>query len=191
MKKNLLFLILTSRIFFASAQDTSKDSSLKSLIKLDLGLQGVGVGYEPRISNKMTIDLAAGVGGGYDISELKLNYKWNLLQPALYFMATPKFYYNRKKRIAKGKAFQNNAGNYFGIRLKYTTGNNASNYNDLVYQAGLINLHWGIQRPVGKKWILNAHAGAGYATNIGGRFGTIYPALELKFSYLFKKATVQ
>lgn len=106
-------------------------------------------------------------------------------------MVTPKFYYNRKRRIEKGKNFRNNAGNYFGIRVKYTTGNNTSDYNSQVRQAGLINVHWGIQRFVSNKWILNAHAGAGYATNIGGRFGTIYPALELKFSYLFKKSKVQ
>lgn len=187
MKKILIIILLTSHIFRASGQDASKDSSLKSLTKFDLGLQGVGFSYEPRISNKMMIDLSAGAGGGYNIFEGGVDYRWNLLQPALYFMVTPKFYYNRKRRIEKGKKFQNNSGNYFGVRLKYTTGNNSSDYNYRVYQSGLINLHWGIQRPVGKKWILNAHAGAGYATNIGGRFGTIYPALELKFSYLFTK----
>lgn len=180
-----------SQVFRALGQNTSKDSSLTSLTKLDLGLQGVGFSYEPRISNKMTIDLAAGAGGGYNIYEGGVDYTWNILQPAVYFMVTPKFYYNRKRRIEKGKKFQNNSGNYFGVRLKYTTGNNDSDYNNRVYQASLINLHWGIQRPVGKKWILNGHAGAGYAANIGRRFGTIYPALELKFSYLFKKSQVR
>ncbi len=191
MKKLLLITFLTSRIFCASGQSTSKDSSLKSLTKLDLGLQGVGFSYEPRLSNKMTVDIALGAGGGYRISENSFDYKWILFQPALYFMATPKLYYNRKRRIAKGKKVLNNSGNYFGVRVKYTTGNNTSNYNDRVYQAGLINLHWGIQRPVGKKWILNAHAGAGYAQDFSSGFGTIYPALELKFSYLFKKSTVR
>ncbi len=53
--------------------------------------------------------------------------------------------------------------------------------------AGLANVHWGIQRPLSDKWILNAHAGAGYAKDLGSIFGTVYPALELKFSYLFTK----
>jgi hypothetical protein len=191
MKKTLLILILTSNVFCAIAQNAPKDSSLKSLTKLDLGLQGVGLSYEPRLSNKLTIDFSAGAGGGYSISESSLSYKWPLLQPALYFMITPKFYYNRKKRIAKGKNFQNNAGNYFGLRLKYTTENNTSDYSSQVYQSGLINLHWGMQRSMSNKWILNLHAGAGYATDIGSGWGTVYPAVELKFSYLFKKSKSQ
>jgi len=48
-------------------------------------------------------------------------------------------------------------------------------------------VHWGIQRPLSNKWILNAHAGAGHAQDFGSVFGTIYPALELKFFYLFTK----
>ncbi len=121
MKKILIIILLMSQVFRTLGQDASKDSSLKSLTKLDVGLQGVGFSYEPRISNKMMIDLSAGAGGGYNVSEDGVDYKWNFLQPALYFMVTPKFYYNRKKRIEKGKKFQNNSGNYFGVRVKYTT----------------------------------------------------------------------
>jgi len=192
MKKILTIILLMSHAFHTLSQNTFKDSSLKSLTKLDLGLQGVGFSYEPRISNKMMIDLSVGAGGGYNVSEDGVDYRWNFLQPAIYLMITPKFYYNRKKRIEKGKKFQNNSGNYFGVRFKYTTGNNTSDYNSRVYQAGLINLHWGIQRPLGNKWILNAHAGLGYAQDFGSGFGTIlYPALELKFSYLFTKSKVR
>ncbi len=187
MKKIFIIILTTCHFFYALGQKISSDSTLTSLTKLDLGLQGVGFSYEPRISKKITIDLSAGAGGGYNVSEDGVDYKWNFLQPALYFMVTPKFYYNRKKRIEKGKKFQNNSGNYFGVRLKYTTGNNSSDYNYHVRPAGLVNVHWGIQRPLSNKWILNAHAGAGYAQDFGSGFGTIYPALELKFSYLFTK----
>jgi hypothetical protein len=97
MKKILIIILLTSYIFRASGQDASKDSSLRSLTKLDLGLQGVDLSYEPRISNKITIDLSAGAGGGYGVYEGGVGYEWDLLHPALYLMVTPKFYYNRKK----------------------------------------------------------------------------------------------
>lgn len=192
MKKVLVITLLISQVYRVFGQDAPKYSSLRSLTKLDLGLQGVGFSYEPRLSNKMTIDLSAGAGGGYNVSEDRVNYSWSFLQPALYFMVTPKFYYNRKKRIEKGNKFQNNSGNYLGVRLKYTTGNNTSDYNNSVRPAGLVNVHWGIQRTLSNKWILNAHAGLGYAQDIGSGFGTIlYPALEVKFSYLFKRSTVR
>jgi hypothetical protein len=49
----------------------------------------------------------------------------------------------------------------------------------------LANLHWGIQRALGKHWAFNCHAGAGYALDIDYDFGTIYPAIDFKFSYVF------
>lgn len=189
MKKVLLFLFLLSQAFRTFAQNAIPDSSIVSLTKLDLGFQGVGLSYEPRINSKMAIDFAAGVGGGYNVSEVRVNYRWSFSQPSLYFMVTPKIYYNRKRRIEKGKDVRNNAGNYWGIKVTYTSGNNASDYRNSVSPSGLINLHWGIQRSLGDKWILNAHAGLGYAKDFPDGFGTIYPALEFKFSYLFKKST--
>jgi hypothetical protein len=188
MKKILFSTILTGHIFFATGQNASSDTSLKSLVKLDVGLQGVGLTYEPRISKKITIDLSAGAGGGYNVSEAGVGYEWSVFQPAFYFMVTPKFYYNRKQRIEKGKKFQNNSGNYLGLRLKYTTSGIAP--ENPLRSAGLINLHWGIQRPIGNQWTINAHVGGGYAQDLTSIFGTIYPALEVKFSYVFSKAAL-
>lgn len=173
-------------MFTATAQDSSKDTPLKSLTKLDLGFGGVGFSYEPRLSNKMTIDLSAGVGGGYSVSEDRVDYRWDLLQPSIYFIVNPKLYYNRQRRINKGKSVLNNSGNYFGLRIKYTT-ESISSGNYYARDAALVNLHWGMQRAVGKKWIFNAHAGLGYAGDIGTGFGTPYPALDVKFAYLFTK----
>jgi hypothetical protein len=187
MAKNL---VLLSHFFIVAclshAQAPKDDNTQKNMAKLDLGLQGIGFTYEQRIGNSTTIDLSLGAGGGYDVSEDGAGFEWNLLQPAFYFMATPKFFYNRQHRIEKGKKGQLNSGNYIGIRLKYTTGSIAP--NDYLGSAGLINLHWGMQRSIGKRWTMNAHAGAGYAQNLNSIFGTIYPAIDFKCSYILSKS---
>ena len=152
-------------------------TNLSGLMKLDLGGQGVGLTYEPRLSNKMTADISAGFGGGYEIAEgsLQINYG----SPAFYFSFTPKYFYNRRSRIEKGKKTLFNAGNYFGLRIKYVAAN--SDYNNGI----LANIHWGLQRPMGRHWAFSSHIGAGYAQDIDYEFGTIYPAVDLKFSYVF------
>ncbi len=182
MIRSIIFLILFSGHFFSSVgQKPTSDTKLSSLIKLDLGGQGIGLSYEPRLSNKMTLVIAGGVGGGYDIAEgsLEVNYG----QPALYFSLTPKYYYNRQRRIDKGKETLLNAGNYIGIRVKFAGANYSpfSSYRNSI----LANLHWGIQRALGQHWTFNFHVGAGYAQDIDFNFGTIYPAIDFTFSYVF------
>jgi hypothetical protein len=185
MKNLIILIILVSCGTRTLGQAPTADTALRTLTKLDLGFQGVGLSYEPRLSNKMTIDFAAGLGGGNDVSEDRTEYKWALLKPAFYFIINPKFYYNRAKRIRKGKKYINNAGNYFGARVKYVTGNNSSNLNDRTRPALLLNAHWGIQRPLGERWLLNAHAGLGYAIDVNSGWANIlYPALDVKFAYL-------
>lgn len=44
-------------------------------------------------------------------------------------------------------------------------------------------VHWGIQRSLGKKWIFNTHIGLGYARDFKLDSGTLYPAIGIKFSY--------
>lgn len=171
---------------FLFAQKNSTDTRLENLFKSDLGFRGIGVSYEPRLGKKINIDLAAGLGGGYDIWTNSFTYEWQIFNPAIYIVVNPKYYYNREKRLAKGKPISRNAGNYFGLAIKYTTPNvGESTY---VYDALLFNLHWGIQRPVGKRWTFNTHAGVGYATDasdLSNTGGTIYPAMDLRFAYVF------
>ena len=80
---------------------------MTTIVKADLGFQGIGITYEPRLSNSMTTDLSLGVGGGYNIAEGSLEYQ--LLKPALYVSATPKFFYNVKRRNKQGKNILNNS----------------------------------------------------------------------------------
>ncbi|MEO6721211.1 MAG: hypothetical protein ABIN67_12650 [Ferruginibacter sp.] len=181
MRKYILILLILGQAPISFAQNPEDETGLKTLLKADIGLQGIGVTFEPRLGKKMTMDLSAGAGGGYSVWEGGIEYEINIFQPAFYFSITPKFFYNRQKRMKAGKVSQSNAGNYIGLRLKYATPSVAP--NDALRETFLVNLHWGLQRALGKHWTLNAHAGAGYAQDIPSSFGTLYPALDVKFSY--------
>lgn len=181
-KRIFLLAFFAVTLFSAIGQSTPLNPTRSNLLKLDLGLQGIGLTYEPRLSDKLTIDLSAGAGGAYDIGEGSLTYSFILTHPAVYFSLTPKYFYNKEKRIRKGKSTLLNSGNYIGLRLKYVTP--TERQLDDVRNSILVNVHWGMQRALGTRWLFNAHAGAGYAQDVEYNFGTIYPALDFKFAYV-------
>ena len=184
MRKSMLLLpLFAGQSLLSFGQDRKSDSTLSSLLMLDLGGQGIGVTYEHRLSNKITGDISAGIGGGHDIGEgfFEINYGY----PAFYVSLTPKFFYNRQKRIDKGKEMILNSGNYIGLRFKFVAANNGP--FDYYRNSVLGNIHWGMRRALGQHWLFNFHVGAGYAEDIDYGFGTIYPAIDFKFSYVFFK----
>lgn len=164
-------------------QSPEKSGSLSPLSKFDIGVQGVGYTYEARLGGRITSDLSAGIGAGYDISEDLVAVRFD--EPAVYLSVTPKYFLNIQQRTAKGKNTSMNSADYLGIRLKYSTpiaGAMATVRNSLLF-----NIHWGMQRQISQKWLFSAHAGAGYAQDIDMNFGTLYPAGEFRFSYVFTK----
>jgi hypothetical protein len=188
MKRRIFTFLFTSVNVVSFAQNKA-NKDLRPFTKLDLGLQGVGITFERRLGNSSDIELSTGIGtGGYDISEKSLTYIVDPSNPTGYISITPKIYYNRNKRLAKGKPGELNGGNYFGLRIKYATRGIAEDTQ--VWDALLFNLHWGLQRAVGKRWTINSHFGLGYAmdaVDLNNTSGTIYPALDLKFSYILNK----
>jgi len=188
MKRQIFTLIFLSSCVICVAQK-SAGNKLQPLTKLNLELQGFGFSYEPRLGNSSTIDLSAGVGtGGYDIWSDSFTYVVDPLSPTAFISITPKFYYNRNKRLEKGKTDALNSGNYFGFRLKYTSAGLGENPN--IRDALLFNIHWGMQRAIAKRWTLNSHFGAGYAidaSDLNHSDGSFYPALDLKFAYILNK----
>jgi hypothetical protein len=184
--KRLTALAIIMGLFNSSyGQQLPNDTKLTSLIKADFGFQGIGLTYEPRISKKVTIDLSGGAGGGYDIAEGYINYKLELRKPAFYLSLTPKYFYNRTSRSNQGKTTILNSGNYIGLRLKFVTPGDRQ--TDLTRNSILTNIHWGIKRAIGTNWTFNSHIGIGYAQDIDYNFGTIYPAVDFKVSYILTK----
>jgi len=181
-------LLITATLVFSNfifGQTTSSNPELSTLKKFDFGLQGIGFTFEPRLSKKLTVDLSVGAGGGYDIAEGFINYKLELQHPALYFSVTPKYFYNRNTRNLEGKNSILNSGNYVGVKLKYVTPN--IRQRNATRNSILTNVHWGIQRAIASNWTFNSHIGVGYAQDIDYNFGTIYPSLDFKISYIIAK----
>lgn len=181
MKMIILFTCALGIMVSSYAQILKPKNQLSGLTKLDLRLPGIGLTFVPWIGNSVTTDLSFGFGGGYNIFEGSLDY--DVIKPALYFSATPKYFYSLKKRINKGRTVQYNSGNYIGVRLKYNTPLHKK--SDIIRNSILTNIHWGSQRVIGNRWTFNYHIGIGYAHDIDYGVGTIYPAIDFKFSYIF------
>lgn len=180
----LCILFFTNSSIHAQ-QDSFNATPLRHITFLELGFQHAGVNFQRVAGKRLVVDLAAGLGSSYVISEGSVASNWNLFSPAAQLSVTPRLYYNRERRARKGRNGALNAGNYVGMRLKYATGK----LNGADEGAVLTNVHWGLQRALGKRWIFNTHAGLGWATQMEyGETNTIYPTIDLKFSYaLFEK----
>jgi hypothetical protein len=184
--RNFYLLILC--FCFLNIMNGQTTKTVIKLIKLDIGSQGAGLSYEPKVFNNFTIDLCAGVGGGYDIDKSEFTYA--VLKPALYLSLTPKYFYNIQRRISKGKNTQLNSANYFGIRVKYVTpfAPQIDPEDPISTNAVLTNIHWGIQRAIGGHWLFNSQIGVGYGADIDCNCGMIYPAFDFKFAYIILKS---
>ena len=190
---NKIILLALSVSFFVDT-NAQAAKTVTSLAKLDLGLQGIGFSYEAKAFNNFTIDLCAGVGGGYDvyaaddeIPSFPNNYEYSFVKPALHLSLTPKYFYNTQKRTGKGKNTQFNSANFFGIRVKYVTPLSEFDPYHPITTTILTNIHWGIQRTIGGHWLFNSQVGAGYAIGTDCNCGMIYPAFDFKFAYVVRE----
>ncbi len=91
MKSLIILITLLSCSICTFSQSSPADTAIQTLIKIDLGFQGVGLSYEPRLSNKLSVDFAAGLGGGDYVTEDRVDYRWSLAEPAFYFIVNPGF----------------------------------------------------------------------------------------------------
>lgn len=198
MKRILLSMALLVFALHAMAQTTENKESaaLEHILKLELGLQGGGLGYELPFGNKWSVNLSAGLGGGHYIESSNyaksFHSSWIINDPAAYLKSELKYTYNRVKRLSKSKSLLNNAGNYVAFQTKYTTrrvfGSNAwENAYEPLNRSLLNEIHWGIQRPLGQRFIFNMHLGLGYALNFDFNNSQVYPAAGVQFAYVFSK----
>jgi hypothetical protein len=163
----------------------SQESKLQKQFKTDFNFLGIGLSYEIPISEKWTVDLSSGVGGGYRVGNdgLTVVLPFNS-SVAAYLKSEFKYYYNREKRERKGKNNFNNSGNYIAFQTKYNSKRFSLSKNKIPLENTLLNeIHWGVQRSLGGNWLFNFHTGLGYARGLDFSNGAIYPTLGIKFSY--------
>jgi len=200
MRKILLTIGCALLLVIADAQQPAT----RSQAKIEAGPGGIGFGYEAKLAPRFTLDVNTGIGGNYEIADDRFYYVFASSKydtPALYLGINPRFYYNIAKRANKGRNTSLNAANYIGIKAKLVAPFDTDYYTG----ASLINVHWGMQRNIGGKWLLNTHAGLGYAVaevqyntiyyNNNGSYTTVkhpspsflYPSLDIKFAYVLSK----
>lgn len=176
MKKQFLLLfIFTSLLLFSQ-------TSLNRLFKIEAGFQGLNLGYEQPLNEKLLLDLNAGVGGVVWIPEgSSISYRLGTTASQNYFSpflrAQLRYYFNRDARAAKEHSLENNAGSFWGIQTKMVL--NSEEADVFVTDA-----HFGQQLPLGKRWIYRYHLGLGFGIN-GEGYGAFYPAIGSSFGYVF------
>ena len=178
MKKLLSFtFILFTMLSFA--QDDLK-APLNQFARVNLGLHGFELTYELPISNSLVWENSFGAGMGSYTADNSINYRFYLDNPVPYLASELKFHYNREKRTNKGRSTINNSGNYIGLQTKYSFG------DDRTFRLNktlLTELHWGIQRPLGERFIFDLHIGIGYLSDFEFKQGNLSPTFGLRFGY--------
>lgn len=178
MKKIVLiiFVFLTTSFSLFAQQNNDETSSFG---RVNLGLHGLDLSYEFLISKKFIWENSIGIGMGSSVYH-DAEYRFVFTQPVPYLKSELKYIYNIEKRLSKGKNIVHNSGNYVGIQTKYSFGN-SNNY--LLNQTLLTEIHWGIQRSIGSKFIFGTHIGLGYIKDFTTNNGEISPVLGFRFGY--------
>ena len=178
---------------FTLTAQSVEDEPLRRLFKIELGGQGLGLAYELPVANRWSVDLSTGLGGGYHVGNSfgsnNFQYLWVVNDPVMYFKSEAKYHYNRPRRLRNGRSLRNNASNYVAFQTKYTTerilGSSTFDQAENPLNNTLLNeIHWGLQRPLGQRFLFNFHLGLGYAFDYDFNSGFVYPGLGLKFSYI-------
>ncbi|MDD2475193.1 MAG: hypothetical protein PHI32_04670 [Dysgonamonadaceae bacterium] len=187
MNKNKLsfFVFLFALLTQAS---TLSSQSLQTVPKIGLGINGLDFSIEIPLAEKITIEPAVGLGLSYAFWPGSLVFKTGagleLLEPSVHVSTYGKFFYNRDKRMHKGKSMLFNSGKFLGIKVKYVS----KPLTDYMYHGYtntlLANLNWGGQRNIGRYWNYSYSVGLGYGRNLDFSYGTFYPAVDLKVAYV-------
>ena len=178
MKKILFFSFLL--ISFSNFAQTEPQPTIEDLGKINVGLHGVEFSYEFPLSNKFLWENSLGVGMGSRVKMNKTYYTFILNNPTPYLKSELKYVYNTKKRLEKNKKVDLNSGNYIALQSKYSFGD--KDYFDL-NKTLLTEIHWGIQRPLGKKFTFNTHVGVGFLKDFETEYAEFSPTIGVKFGY--------
>ncbi len=179
MKKLLLILLISTFGLNSYAQD-SNFNNLEKFGKIELGFHGLSFAYELPISNKFVWENALGLGMGMKAEGNEATYNIDLVRPVPFVKSKLKFIYNINKRKEKGRDILNNAGNYVALQSKYSFGSSGANS---LNSAILTEVHWGIQRNLGGKFLFNTHVGFGYLHDFDLESGVISPTIGISFGY--------
>ena len=171
------YLLVLASFTYAQNEDST---GLTKFGRLNIGVHGIEFSYELPISNKLVWENNLGIGLGMNTNGGMAHYYFALDRPTPFVKSELKFIYNRKKRISKERNIHNNSGNYIGFQAKYSFGNN--NVYDL-NESILTEIHWGLQKNLGKRFLFNTHVGFGYLWDFHNKTGQPSPTIGVRFGY--------
>lgn len=178
-----ILLIFFSPILAQNKVDKEYTRYLKTLGKVDLGLSGLGLSLETPVSDQVLLEFAAGLGAGYKVDE-DFRYRLYFNDPAVFGSAHMKYYYNQQSRVDRGRPVSYNAGNFFGIKAKYTS---PTLWEQQTWHTMLVGFHWGLQRKIGKYFLYQFDVGIGVAVDLENKNShhiTPFPDLNFRISYV-------
>lgn len=178
----LMFLGATSII---SAQSTESANQTENLGKVSLAFHGPEVSYEWALSNEFVWENSFGLGMGMSTNGNSNSYDWDLSSPTPFLKSELKYLYNFAKRVAKGKDTQNNSANYIGLQTKYSFGDGRA--YSILNQSLLTEIHWGLQRNLGSRFLINTHIGLGILNDFEYQKAAVSPTFKVAFSYIIFK----
>jgi hypothetical protein len=149
-----LFLILLSLKSYAQEAMVEK-----SIFGIQAGFPGSWLYNESKIAGRISLRTEAGV---HFFFEKPWSANSNTAITPV-FTLEPRYYYNLKRRDAKGRRTANNSGDYLTIKLSYSM----YEFNSNQPGKGLNNLFiipmWGLRRSYGKHFNFETGAGLGEA----------------------------
>ena len=176
MTKTVLLFIFSCIGISMYAQD---DNALQKQFGIEANLIGPGIGasYELPLSRRFLADLY----GGFSTPILKGSSGMVIYLGEFkpYTRVAVKYYYNRDRRVRKGKEINNNRGNFLGIQNKTMYALRDSDY----YTLALNEIYWGVQTEAAKKLLLTFHIGFAHHYTTGKQH-YFSPLIDLKLKYI-------
>ena len=167
MKYLLLTITFCGITFIAKSQNASVE---KSTSGIQLGLMGIFLYNEAKLSDKISLRSESGLDAGF-FGARNFYEVGSILMPVI--SVEPRFYYNLNKRVAKSKIIAGNSGNFVTLKTGYIPDWFViSNNNNLrpVSQISIIPT-WGIKRNVGNHFTYETGVGLGYRIYFAKRAG--------------------
>lgn len=163
--KLLLSLLLVSSLI--NAQDVSVEKSVNGV---QVGLFGVWVHNESRLSNEIALRSEVGLDAGFFGGSVFIDDGF-ILAPSI--KIEPRWYHNLKRRQDKGKRIDGNSGNFLGLKINYQPDwFTISNISDLSVVPTLSFIpNWGIRRNIGDHFNFETGIGVGIAREFWKQVG--------------------
>jgi hypothetical protein len=112
MKKTIFIITILLLSFSSKSQNTGVE---KSIYTIQTGILGAWVNNEYRLSNEISLKSELGmIVGLRGCTDCKTLYA---LAPEI--TLEPRWYYNTKNRISKGRIIKNNSSNFVTLRVNY------------------------------------------------------------------------